>query len=88
MLLKTASVTMIFASPLATFTLSPLALIGATLRRPVGMSAAGALVAGAAAAGFCGASGRPVERRSPKRDGQTRSSVILKNIYGEDAAER
>ena len=88
MLPKTVSAIMVTASPLATFTLSPFTLVGATMRRPVGVSAADAVVAGAAAAGFCGASGRPVERRSPKRDGQTRSSVILKNIYGEDAAER
>ncbi len=69
MLPKTVSAIMVAASPLATFTLSPFTLIGATMRRPVGVSAADAVVAGAAAAGFYGASGRPAER-----DGQMRSS--------------
>ena len=81
MLFKTASATMVAASPLATFTLSPFTLIGATTRRLVGVSPADALVARAAAAGFCGASGRPAEHRPPKRDGQTRSSVIFANIW-------
>ena len=80
MLPKTVSAIMDATSPLATFTLSPFTLIGATMRRPVGVSAADAVVAGAAAAGFCGASGRPAEHRPPKRDGQMRSSVILPNI--------
>ena len=75
---KTASATLVPASPLATFTLSTvITLIGATLRRPVGMSAA---VAGAAAAGLCGASGRPAEGSSLKPEGQTTLSVILRNM--------
>ena len=65
MLPKTVSAIMVAASPLATFTLSPFTLIGATMRRPVGVSAADAVVAGAAAAGFYGASGRPAERIWP-----------------------
>ena len=50
MLPKTVSAIMDAASPLATFTLSPFTLIGATMRRPVGASVADAVVVGAAAA--------------------------------------
>jgi hypothetical protein len=55
------------------------------------MSAADAVVAGAAAVGYglCGASGRQEERRSVKLEGQqTRLSVILRNMMARTLAER
>ena len=51
------------------------------------MSAADAVVAGAAAAGLCGTSGRLGERSAMKLESQTKCSLILSNMTASRPSE-